>query len=966
MSEGGGRSGRGRGECREGSGAPVLVLHDTAAATRHLLSLAAARGERVAIASPRLFTCLTSARFCLPCAFPSQSCCEEGDSGSPDRVRRRLFARPDPSGRDPKPSPAADVDGLSPSGEAVRKVRDASVVSDVGRAQDAALAIETSFRGSSAVAEVDETPPTSREAPSGHCSSLQEEVVEGGGCSGELSETRVAEAGRPDDVTEATEATETAEAASGGAGGDRTGEPSRPAGSPASPAASAAGGTLLSLASAAEGVALGSPAVSRQASLVSDGGNGAIESAESAQEDSEERAVEVRLEEMRVGEAASERDDEENASSAVSGSAHASGQAEMGLENNAVVPAPTTDASGSPHPARRSTATAANLPSPPHSAAASLPASAPGALFSLPLAAGSPSSDKGANGLSPASTLVLLPAAPLSAPSIASPSPVPSASGASLEGKKAHAEAMELEGAGKNDETHEEAGDVVSTKGDEESAEEQRGGNVEELVRAGATASAESELAAEVPAPAKAGEEDGAHAAAEEEPAANEGNGDEDDEALDGFDAPSLGPSEAHQLSSASGSGSGAAASGALEASRPDETEATESGGSAGDSEQSEANETETGAADDASSPATSPVVSPSTPIASMPVASPSASPASAPSSASSPPPPLRIRNYVIDQDRPVGSGGLGRVFVARHTGGRKVALKLGAPLDWKDFTWSTARTEWNAYAALGRGRDLPWIPDVYQFGLHGGPDGVAPWLTMELLGPTLHDLCGRRMGPARAARLGRAALRSLRALHNRGFLHRDVKPENLATRPGTAPEDQIVLIDLGMAVQWLPGNGAVRPRFAGTPDYAGERALREQALGPREDILSLAYSLLFLATGDLPWSGLPDRLPRRSDGPAGWSRAELAAMAEDRKDKWAKAVENGAAPTYIRAIVEHCDRVAPTDVPNYAYLDKLLEHAAKGQPETPEERARVLLEAKKLHEMPHNPFVATIFQVEE
>ncbi|KAK8970048.1 Casein kinase I isoform delta-like [Platanthera guangdongensis] len=68
-----------------------------------------------------------------------------------------------------------------------------------------------------------------------------------------------------------------------------------------------------------------------------------------------------------------------------------------------------------------------------------------------------------------------------------------------------------------------------------------------------------------------------------------------------------------------------------------------------------------------------------------------------------------------------------------------------------------------------------------------------------------------------------------LEKLHMKGFVHGDVKPENfLLGQPGTADEKKLFLIDLGLG-------------------RTGSR---------RDDLESLAYTLIFLIRGRLPWQG--------------------------------------------------------------------------------------------------------------
>src|ERR1700731_4560981 len=73
------------------------------------------------------------------------------------------------------------------------------------------------------------------------------------------------------------------------------------------------------------------------------------------------------------------------------------------------------------------------------------------------------------------------------------------------------------------------------------------------------------------------------------------------------------------------------------------------------------------------------------------------------------------------------------------------------------------------------------------------------PWIVMELLPyPSLHDIVREDgpLSPAQAAEMGLGILAALRAAHDEGILHRDVKPANVPA----APSGRVVLTDFGIA----------------------------------------------------------------------------------------------------------------------------------------------------------------------
>lgn len=107
---------------------------------------------------------------------------------------------------------------------------------------------------------------------------------------------------------------------------------------------------------------------------------------------------------------------------------------------------------------------------------------------------------------------------------------------------------------------------------------------------------------------------------------------------------------------------------------------------------------------------------------------------------------------------------------------------------------------------------------------------------------------------------IGLQVVDRLEALHRIGYLHRDVKPDNLAI--GLNEKSKVIyLFDFGLAHPV----GAEKPqeekgKVVGTLGFMSCRAHEGKDLGPADDIESLIYTLLYLAEGSLPWLKLQVR----------------------------------------------------------------------------------------------------------
>ena len=224
--------------------------------------------------------------------------------------------------------------------------------------------------------------------------------------------------------------------------------------------------------------------------------------------------------------------------------------------------------------------------------------------------------------------------------------------------------------------------------------------------------------------------------------------------------------------------------------------------------------------------------------------------------------------------ERKLGKGGFGQVYVGTrlssagtrpaYEGGSnavQVALKFehrsskgcnyGPPYEWSVY---------NAFSTLG---GILGVPKVH----YKGRQGEYYVMVMDLLGPSLWDTWNTNsqlMSQEMVACIAVEALAILENFHSKGFVHGDIKPENfLLGPPGTPTEKKLYLVDLGLATRWRDAICSThvdydqRPDiFRGTVRYASVHAHLGRTGSRRDDLESLAYTLLFLLKGRLPWQG--------------------------------------------------------------------------------------------------------------
>ncbi|PRX49995.1 serine/threonine protein kinase [Prauserella shujinwangii] len=219
---------------------------------------------------------------------------------------------------------------------------------------------------------------------------------------------------------------------------------------------------------------------------------------------------------------------------------------------------------------------------------------------------------------------------------------------------------------------------------------------------------------------------------------------------------------------------------------------------------------------------------------------------------------------------RRLGHGGFGTVWEAVDTQlGRTVALKIAHAPD-RD-TEQRMQREGRALAALSH----PHCVRVYD--LVEEPDGLA--LVMEYLhGQSLATAVdtGGTLDDVAAGRLWATMASALSAAHDKGVLHRDVKPSNVIVDPAGMPH----LIDFGIARSKGDSTLTATGMMIGTPDFVAPETAGGAPASPASDAWQLAATVSYALSGypprgtrETPMAALmaaaraepPSRLPRQS-----------------------------------------------------------------------------------------------------
>ncbi|MFE3854106.1 protein kinase [Streptomyces griseorubiginosus] len=210
----------------------------------------------------------------------------------------------------------------------------------------------------------------------------------------------------------------------------------------------------------------------------------------------------------------------------------------------------------------------------------------------------------------------------------------------------------------------------------------------------------------------------------------------------------------------------------------------------------------------------------------------------------------------------PLGSGGMGHVWLAHDQRlACEVALKeivFRDPVEAgheREARVARARAEARHAAGL---RGHPHVVTVHDVLEHEG----LPWIVMEYVADAvdLRDLVDTRgpLAPAECARVGLAVLDALTAGHQRGVMHRDVKPANILLAPDRSgsPYGRVLLTDYGISVQ--PDAGETRYTLAsvlvGTAGYLAPERATGGTPTPAADLFSLGCTLYHAVEGVGPF----------------------------------------------------------------------------------------------------------------
>ena len=250
--------------------------------------------------------------------------------------------------------------------------------------------------------------------------------------------------------------------------------------------------------------------------------------------------------------------------------------------------------------------------------------------------------------------------------------------------------------------------------------------------------------------------------------------------------------------------------------------------------------------------------------------------------------------------EREIGRGGGARVFRAETPAGEMVALKVLHP----ELLVTVAADRFLREVRLTGQLDHPNIARVLET---GSADWVVYYTMPYVPGPTLREalLRVRQLPIADATEVAAQLLDALHHAHERGILHRDVKPENIIISNG-----RVILVDFGIARAILASaqENLTRSGMAlGTCTYMSPEQVRgERNIDQRSDIYSVGSLMFECLAGRTPFQHKAETLvlqkvlnepappveSLRPETPASLAHAVNRALAQEPPDRWQSAAE--------------------------------------------------------------------------
>ncbi|GMS78791.1 hypothetical protein PENTCL1PPCAC_966, partial [Pristionchus entomophagus] len=270
---------------------------------------------------------------------------------------------------------------------------------------------------------------------------------------------------------------------------------------------------------------------------------------------------------------------------------------------------------------------------------------------------------------------------------------------------------------------------------------------------------------------------------------------------------------------------------------------------------------------------------------------------------------------------RNIGSGSFGDIHLGKNIyDNEEVAVKL----ECFKTKHPQLHNEVRLYKIMHGGVGFPEVK-------WSGYEGEFNVMVMELLGPSLEDMfnfCQRRFTLKTVLMLADQMLNRIEFIHNRNYVHRDIKPDNFLMGLGKKG-NLVYIIDFGLAKQYRDQATGAHISFrdqknlTGTARYASLNTHKGVEQSRRDDLESLGYVLLYFNRGTLPWQGLK----------AANKRQKYEKISEKKISTSVEELCSGfPGEEVFRDYLQYCRKLAFSEAPDYTLLHSMFRNLFRRQ----------------------------------
>lgn len=258
-----------------------------------------------------------------------------------------------------------------------------------------------------------------------------------------------------------------------------------------------------------------------------------------------------------------------------------------------------------------------------------------------------------------------------------------------------------------------------------------------------------------------------------------------------------------------------------------------------------------------------------------------------------------------------IGNGSFGDIFIGVNSQtNEEVAIKLEKVRSNHPQLLQESKIYRHLQGGVG-------IPAIHWYGV----EGEYNIMILDLLGPSLEDLlsiCNKRLSLKTVLMLAEQMISRVEYVHSKNYLHRDIKPDNfLIGLKGRA--STVFLIDFGLSKRYTdPKTKTHIPyregkNLTGTARYTSINTHLGIEQSRRDDLEGLAYVLIYLLKGVLPWQGISSE-----------SKKEKYSRILQVKSEISSSQLSEGLPGEFGEFLSYVKGLKFEDRPDYSYCKKL------------------------------------------